>query len=147
MRKETLSLELVTTDLQGSNKHEIIESLVDIICKSGKVKDRELALQDLLQHETEMSTGMEHGIAIPHAKSDSVDELVACVGISRRKINFECLDHKPAQIFVMTLSPKGSGGPHVRFLADISQLLKDAKLRKKILKAKSDEELLEILMS
>lgn len=147
MRKETLSLELVTTNLQGSNKHEIIESLVDIICKSGKVKDRELALQDLLQHETEMSTGMEHGIAIPHAKSDSVDELVACVGISRRKINFECLDHKPAQIFVMTLSPKGSGGPHVRFLADISQLLKDAKLRKKILKAKSDEELLEILMS
>ncbi len=142
-----MNIDLVTTDLPGKDKNEIIRALMDLICKSGKVKDPEMALDDVLTHETGMSTGMEQGIAIPHAKSDAVDELVACVGISRRKIDFESLDRKPAQIFVMTLSPRDGTGPHVQFLAEISRLLKDAKLRKKLLKAQTDEELLAILTS
>lgn len=145
MLKETLTTDLVTTDLPGADKDQIIRALMDLICKSGKIKDRELALDDVLAHETGMSTGMEHGIAIPHAKSDAVDELVACIGISKRKIDFESLDRKPAQIFVMTLSPRDGTGPHVQFLAEVSRLLKEPKLRKKLLKAKTDEELLAIL--
>jgi mannitol/fructose-specific phosphotransferase system IIA component (Ntr-type) len=145
MLKETLSIDLVTTDLPGTDKDEVIRALLDLIWKSGKIKDPELALDDVLAHETGMSTGMEQGIAIPHAKSDAVDQLVACVGVSKRKIDFESLDRKPAQIFVMTLSPRDGTGPHVQFLAEISRLLKEAKFRKKILKAKTDEELLEIL--
>ena len=145
MLKETLTIDLVTTELAGRDKNEIIRSLVDLICKSGKVKDPEVALRDVLNHEAGMSTGMENGIAIPHAKSDAVDELVACVGVSKRKIDFENLDRKPSQIFIMTLSPKHGTGPHVQFLAEISRLLKDAATRKLMLKAKSDEELLQIL--
>lgn len=145
MIKEALSIDLVTTDLPGRDKQEIIRSMLELISSTGKVHDPELALQDVLEHETGMSTGMEHGIAIPHARTEAVDELVACVGISKRKIDFESLDRKPAQIFVMTLSPKNSSGPHVQFLAEISRLLKDAKFRKRILRAKSDEELLSIL--
>lgn len=145
MIREALSIELVTTDLQGRDKQQIIRSLLDLVCSTGKVLDPEIALQDVLGHETEMSTGMEHGIAIPHARTDAVGELVACVGISKRKIDFECLDHKPAQIFVMTLSPKNGSGPHVEFLAEISRLLKDVRFRKRILRAKDDEELLKIL--
>lgn len=147
MLRETLTVDLVTTDLAGHDKHEVIEALLDLVSSSGKVKDPALALQDVLEHEQTMSTGMENGIAIPHAKTDAVDELVACVGITRRKIDFENLDRKPAQIFIMTLSPKDGTGPHVQFLAEISRLLKDAKMRKRILKAKSDEELLGILVS
>jgi len=146
MLKETLTPELVTIDLAGTDKHSIIVALLEILCRTDKVKDKGLALKDLLDHEAEMSTGMENGIAIPHAKSDAVDELVACVGVSRRKINFENLDRKPSRIFIMTLSPKGTTGPHVQFLGDIGRLLKDAKIRKRILKAKSDEQLFEILM-
>jgi PTS system nitrogen regulatory IIA component len=141
MLRDVLSPQLVTTDLSGSSKREIIESLVSLIEKSGKLKDRKLALNDVLSHEEENSTGMENGIAIPHAKSDAVDELVACVGVSKQKIEFECLDRKPAQIFVMTLSPRDGTGPHVRFLAEIARLLKDKKVRKQILGAQSDEEL------
>jgi mannitol/fructose-specific phosphotransferase system IIA component (Ntr-type) len=145
MIREALSIELVTTDLPGRNKEQIIRSLLELVSSTGKVLDPETALKDVLEHETGMSTGMEHGIAIPHARTDAVRELVACVGISKRKIDFECLDHKPAQIFVMTLSPRNGGGPHVQFLAEISRLLKDARFRKRILRAKSDEELISIL--
>jgi len=145
MLKESLSIDLVTTQLVGRNKHEVIEALMELICKSGKIIDREQALRDVLDHEAGMSTGMENGIAIPHAKTDTVDELVACVGITKRKIDFENLDRKPSQIFIMTLSPKSGTGPHVQFLAEISRLLTDAKTRKAMIKAKSDEDLLHIL--
>ena len=145
MLKETLKPELVTVDLSGTEKHSIIRALLDILCQTGKVRDPDLAYRELLQRETDMSTGMENGVAIPHNKTDTVTELIACVGVSRRKINFESLDRKPSRIFVMTLSPKDATGPHVRFLADIGRLLRDAKLRKQILKAKTDQQLYEIL--
>ena len=145
MLKETLTPELVTVDLQGSDKPSIIRALLDMLCRTEKVKDQELALKDLLDHEAEMSTGMENGIAVPHVKTDAVDELLACVGITKKKIDFESLDRQPSRIFIMTLSPKGSSGPHARFLGDIARLLSDAKMRKKILKTKSDEQLLELL--
>ncbi len=145
MLKDVLNLDLVTTDLHGRDKREIICSLLELLSRSGKVKDYDVALKDLLDHEAGMSTGMENGIAIPHAKTDAVDELIAAVGITRRKINFECLDRRPAQIFVMTLSPRDTVGPHVQFLADIGALLRDKKKRKAMLKAKHDEELLQVL--
>lgn len=145
MLQETLTEDLVTVDLEGTDKNSVIRALLDLICTSGKVKDPAMALDDVLTHETGMSTGMEHGIAIPHAKSDAVDELVACVGITKRKIDFECLDRKPAQIFVMTLSPRDGTGPHVQFLSEISRLLKDGEVRKKLLKAKTKKELLALL--
>ena len=145
MLKETLTIDLVTTDLPGRDKNDVIKSLLDLICKSGKVKDPERALRDVIEHEEGMSTGMENGIAIPHAKTDAVDQLVACVGVTKRRIDFENLDRKPSQIFIMTLSPRDGTGPHVQFLAEISRLLKDAKIRKRIVKAKNDQELLQIL--
>ncbi|MFP4331655.1 MAG: PTS sugar transporter subunit IIA [Alkalispirochaetaceae bacterium] len=145
MLKETLTIDLVTTDLPGTTKHEIIEALMEIVNRSGKIKDKDRALRDVLEHEAQMSTGMENGIAIPHAKTDAVEELVACVGVTKRKIDFECLDRKPSHIFVMTLSPSDGNGPHIQFLAEISRLLKDAKIRKRIVKAKDNRELLDIL--
>jgi mannitol/fructose-specific phosphotransferase system IIA component (Ntr-type) len=145
MLKDILTLDLVTTDLPGTDKASVIRSLLDLISKSGKVKNTELALAALLEHEMGMSTGMENGIAIPHAKTDAVEELVACIGITKKKIDFECLDRKPAQIFVMTLSPKEGVGPHIQFLAEISRLLKDPKFRKSLMKAKNDQQLLELI--
>ncbi len=145
MLKEVLTGDLVTVDLPGKTKNDVISALLDMLVSTGRVEDRDMALQALLDNESRMSTGMENGIAIPHAKTDAVSELLACVGVSKRKIDFESLDRKPSRIFIMTLSPKGRTGPHVRFLSEISQLLKDEDKRKAVLSAKTDAELLSIL--
>ena len=146
MLREVLTPELVTTDLPGHDKRSVIRHLLELLAQSGKVKDFDLALRDLLEHEAKMSTGMENGIAIPHAKSDAVDGLIAAIGVTRRKINFECLDRRPARIFIMTLSPTGIGGPHVKFLAEIGRLLQDKRRRKRMLNARTSEELLDALL-
>ena len=146
MLKEILTPNLVTTDLPGHDKRSVIRHLLELLAQSGQVKDVDLALEDLLEHEAKMSTGMENGIAIPHAKSDAVDGLIAALGITRRKINFECLDRKPAQIFIMTLSPKGTGGPHVQFLTEIGRLLQDKRRRKRMVRARTSQALLDALL-
>ena len=92
-----------------------------------------------------MSTGMKHGIAIPHGKTQAVSELVACVGVSDKEVDFEALDHKGCRIFIMTLSPPDKTGPHLQFLAEVSMLFRSEEKRQAILKAKSSEELLAIL--
>lgn len=145
MVQEILTRDVIKVDLEGDDKPSVIRSLLTILCRTGKVRDPGLALSDLLRHEADISTGMEHGIAIPHAKTSAVDEFVAGVGVSRRKINFESLDRQPSRIFVMTLSPSNGSEPHISFLKDMARLLADAKVRRRILEARSDAALFEIL--
>jgi len=140
-----LTLETVTTDLQGTSKQEIIENLLDILMRTGKVKDRKAALDAVLDRERKMSTGMETGIAIPHGKTDAVDELVAAVGITRSPVDFEALDKQPSRIFIMTLSSSQRTGPHIQFLKEISELLRSADMRRKLVAAKEPREILRIL--
>jgi PTS system nitrogen regulatory IIA component len=140
-----LTLDTVTTDLQGANKQEVIGSLLDILMKTGKVKDRESALAAVLDREKKMSTGMENGIAIPHGKTDVVDELVAAVGITRNPVDFEALDKQPSRIFIMTLSSSQRTGPHIQFLKEISEILRSSDMRRKLLTAKDPREILRIL--
>jgi PTS system nitrogen regulatory IIA component len=140
-----LTLDTVTTDLQGTSKQEIIGNLLDILIKTGKVKDRESALAAVLDRENKMSTGMENGIAIPHGKTDAVEELVAAVGITKDSVDFEALDKQPARIFRMTLSSSQRTGPHIQFLKEISELLRSADMRRKLLTARDPREILQIL--
>ena len=140
-----LTLDTVTADLQGTTKQEIIENLLDILMRTGKVKDRSSALTAVLDRENKMSTGMENGIAIPHGKTDAVDELVAAVGITKKSVNFEALDKQPSRIFIITLSSSQRTGPHIQFLKEISELLYSAQMREKLLTAQEPREILQIL--
>ena len=143
--KRVLAKETVTLKLKGATKDDILEELVDLLVSSGRIKDRKAALKAVMEREKKMSTGLQNGIAIPHGKTDTVESLVAALGIRKEGIDFQSLDGLPAQIFLMTLSPASRTGPHIQFLADISRTLHDPVVRQQVLEATSEEELLEIL--
>ena len=143
--KRVLAKETVTLKLQGATKDDILEELVDLLVSAGRIKDRKAALKAVMEREKKMSTGLQNGIAIPHGKTDTVESLVAALGIRKEGIDFQSLDGLPAQIFLMTLSPASRTGPHIQFLADISRTLHDPVVRQQVLDATSEEELLEIL--
>jgi PTS system nitrogen regulatory IIA component len=143
--KRALSKDTVSLELTSDTKEGIIEEMMDLISATGKVKDRKAALKAVLDREKKMSTGMQSGIAIPHAKCDIVEGLVAALGIKKGGIDFDALDGKPSEIFVMTLSPTKRAGPHVQFLAEISRLLNDGSVRERIIKATTKEEVVSIL--
>lgn len=143
--KTVLTTEAIDLHLKGSTKKEIINELLDILVKTGKLQDREAAFAAVMDREEKMSTGMKHGIAIPHGKCNATEDLVACIGISEKPVDFDSLDHQPCRIFIMTISPVEKTGPHLQFLAEISLLFKSGEKRDEILKAKTPEEVQKIL--
>jgi PTS system nitrogen regulatory IIA component len=143
--KTVLAKETIDLHLKGASKEEIINELLDVLVSANKIPDRNVAYEAIMERERKMSTGMKHGIAIPHGKSPSITDLVACIGISENPVDFDSLDGEPCRIFILTLSPVEKTGPHLQFLAEISLLFKSAEKRAEILKAASPEEILKIL--
>ncbi|MDR1870158.1 MAG: PTS sugar transporter subunit IIA [Treponema sp.] len=143
--KTVIATDTIDLHLKGSTKKEIINELLDILVRTGKIQDKQAALTAVMDREEKMSTGMKHGIAIPHGKSNAIDDLIACIGVSEKPVDFDSLDHEPCRIFIMTLSPVEKTGPHLQFLAEVSLLFKSAEKREEILNAKTPEEVLKIL--
>lgn len=143
--RKVLSNETIKLRLESTEKSEVIEELIDLLLAAGQIHDRKAALKAIAEREKKMSTGMQKGIAIPHGKSDSVDSLVAAIGIKKEGIDFKSLDGEPSRIFVMTLSPVNRTGPHIQFLAEISRLLNDDAAREQLLQAESEEEVLRVI--
>ena len=143
--KTVLTKDTICLHLKGTTKEEIINELLDILVAAKKIDDREAAFTAIIEREMKMSTGMKHGIAIPHGKSPTINDLVACIGISDSPVEFDTLDHEPCRIFIMTLSPVEKTGPHLQFLAEISLLFKSSEKRQEILNAASPDAVLKIL--
>ncbi|MBT3377172.1 MAG: PTS sugar transporter subunit IIA [Lentisphaerae bacterium] len=136
---------VVRTHMSATTKDEAIHELLDILEGAGFVSDRAAAERVVFERERVMSTGMECGIAIPHGKTDTVDRLVVAFGIKRDGLDFDCADGQPARIFIMTLSPASRSGPHIRFLAEVSRLLHDARVREQVLNATLSEDVVSAL--
>lgn len=142
---DVLTVECVSVDLRSTTKEEVIRELVDLLGSRRMLDNVELCLADVFARERIMSTGMQHGVALPHAKTDGTSTLRAAVGISKRGIEFESVDGQPSRIFILVLSPKRIAGPHVRFLAAVGAILKHEDKRERLLGATTAEEVVSIL--
>lgn len=142
--KKLLSEKNVFLTLSGNTKQGVIEEMIDRLIDSGLIKDKASALEAVLLREKKMSTGMEGGVAIPHGKTDSVDRLVPAIAIKKEGIDFDSIDKKPATIFIMTISPEKTSGPHIQFLAEVTGLLKNPQIREVLLSSKTWEEVVSV---
>jgi Kef-type K+ transport system membrane component KefB/mannitol/fructose-specific phosphotransferase system IIA component (Ntr-type) len=115
--------ELVAVDLPGETKADIIRELINIVAREGLISDVESVFQTIMNREAQMSTGLEHGIAIPHGRTTAVGRLICAVGIKKQGIAFDAIDGQPSQIFVLTLSPPDAADPHIQFMAMVSRIL------------------------
>jgi len=144
---DLISEDLIEPSLKGKDKYQVIEELLDLLVKKGEVKDREKALKDLIEREQYLSTGLEKGLAVPHAKSDAVDKLLVSLGISQRGLDFDSLDGKPAHFIFLVLSPRDISGPHIKILAQITRNFRDGDIGERLMNARDKKEILEIIRS
>jgi fructose-specific phosphotransferase system IIA component len=135
----------ISVALRGNTKKEIIAELVDILAIRRKLLDRDLVLHDILEREKTMSTGMQYGIALPHAKTDGVNALAIAIGIKKEGVDFESIDGNKTKLVILMVSSKKTSGPHVQFLASISALLKNTELREAVINAETPEEVTALL--
>lgn len=139
-----LTKDVISAELQAKNKQEALEELVWLLEKSGKVIDHRAVLNDILAREKIMSTGLENGIAIPHAKSDGVKEICVAVGVKKEGLDFEALDKKASKIFVMIVSPKTGASPQMQVMSAVTGVLQKTEAVEKITNAKDSAEVLQI---
>jgi Kef-type K+ transport system membrane component KefB/mannitol/fructose-specific phosphotransferase system IIA component (Ntr-type) len=131
----------IVSHVKSRTKKEAIEELLNNLYKNGFIQNREVALDAVLKREESMSTGMQYGIALPHAKTDAVDKIRVVVGLSREGIDFNSIDGELSRIIVLVLSPLNVSGPHIRFLASISALLNSSESREQLLLCRNATEI------
>ena len=130
--------ELIVPQLSAHEKSAVIRELADHLAAhvSGTQKiDREVLAKVLLERERLASTAIGEGVAIPHGKLDAVGKLVACVGRAPQGVDFDSMDGRPTHLFFVLVAPENSTGVHLKALARISRLFKDADVRARLLAA------------
>ncbi len=136
----------IAPNLAADDRWEAIAELVGLLVASGKVKEEHRAsiAAALRQREETMSTGIGFGIAIPHASSDEVSEVVAAFGRSAQGIDFDALDNAPVRFIVLFIVPKDQFQTHLRTLAAIAKFLNDRAVRESLAEAPDTEAILRI---
>lgn len=142
-----LGKEAVAVGLKNKTKEGVIGELVELLVKSKKLDpaNKQKVIKVLLDREELGSTGIGQGIAIPHAKSDGVKEVIAAFGKSDEGVEFDALDNKPVYLLFLLVAPADAGSLHIKALAKISRFLKHKYFRSVLRKASSIEEIVKVI--
>ncbi len=147
MRLEDLLIEKnIIPDLSASEKRGLLDEMVEVIVSNEKSLGRDELLEILLEREQLGSTGIGHGVAIPHGKISGLKQIIVSFGRSKRGIDFQSMDEEPVHLFFMIIAPENSTAAHLKVLSNISRILKDSAMRKKLLKAASREDIYSIII-
>jgi mannitol/fructose-specific phosphotransferase system IIA component (Ntr-type) len=146
MRLSTLlKREAIIVPLENFEKSSLIEELLDAAARTGQVIDRDKALQALLEREKLGSTGLEKGLAIPHARTNAVDGIVMAVGVAPDGVDFQSADGEPTRLFFLLLASEAVTSSYVQVLALIARLNLQSGFRRKMQEATSPDEIIEIV--
>lgn len=132
---DILSEELVTTQLSASSKDEALRALAQLFAEHDPALDADAVYAVLLDRERLASTGVGSSVAIPHGRLSSIEALRAAMAISAEGIPFDSIDGAPVRIIIGVLAPQHHTGDHLRVLARISRLLRNADVRQGLLQA------------
>jgi mannitol/fructose-specific phosphotransferase system IIA component (Ntr-type) len=142
-----ISPEAIRAELTAEDKEGVIRELVEALLKAGKVEagEMESIVRAIMSREELGSTGIGRGVAVPHTKHASVDDLVGTVGVSREGVDFDSLDGEKVYLFFLLVSPQDRPGPHLRALENISRQLRDDTFCRFLKQSKTREDIWQLL--
>jgi fructose-specific phosphotransferase system IIA component len=130
---------------EGVNKHDALDQLVDAVAESGFVTDREAFREAVHDRERVLSTGIGHGVAIPHVRIEAVSQPTIGIGVSSSGIDFDTLDDEPVFIVFMFAMPTGSQKEYLGLLSKVMQAVKEPDFKDRLTSCKTPAEVLEAL--
>ncbi len=128
---DILQPDCVKVPLVASTKQEAVFELVDLLCEHTPVSEAETLKEAVWARETTRTTGIGHGIGIPHGKISGCDGLRMAIGRCE-PIEFGAIDGKPVELIFLLASPIDQTGPHIQALAKLSKMLVDADFRNRL---------------
>ncbi len=135
----------IIAPLSSNEKQAVINELIDRMGESGSVSDTQSLKEAVWTRELTRTTGIGHGLAIPHGKCQSLKKQSLSIGKPAEPIDFEAIDGQPVQLIVLLASPPDRTKDHIEALAQISRLISDANFREDIYNADSPEEIFELI--
>lgn len=142
---DKLNTSLIKVGLESEEKEEVFEEMVQLFVENDLIKDRDAALQAILEREEKMSTGIARWLAIPHGKIAEAKGLLIAVGISKEGIEYDSLDGEPVYVVIMVFAEEGNPGPHIEALAEISRLFSIPGFTSKMCAAQTPQEVLQMI--
>jgi len=143
---EPLTADLVDLTNEPETKPEAIEQLLDLAVESGRVRDREQALEALQAREAEATTGVGMGIGIPHAKSEAVVSSTIAFIRAPDGIDFDALDDEPVRLLFLLLVPADGGEEHLQMLSSLSRSLMHEETRTALMNAESVDDVESVIL-
>jgi fructose PTS system EIIBC or EIIC component len=141
---DILKKDFIISELKGKQKEEVINELIDLFKKDNRVNDIEKVRSAVLEREKIMSTGVGKGFAIPHGKTDGINEIIAAFGKTNSPIEYQALDNKPVNLVFLLIGKDNLVSTHIKLLSRISRMMNKDDFREGLLKANSSEEIFDL---
>ena len=142
---ELLDKKSISLEAAPKSKSEALDLAVDLMAKSGKIKDKEAYKKLVYAREEESTTGVGEGIAIPHGKGDCVDKPGLAAMVIKDGVDFEALDEEPVNILFLIAAPDTEDNVHLDVLSKLSMMLMDEDFRNSLINAKDVDEFIDIV--
>ena len=138
--------EAIIDSLESIDKQPVLKEMVQVLIDTGRIDEGALPgiVKALMGREDLGSTGIGKGVAVPHAKHESVHGLVAAFGRSQKGIEFAALDGQPVRLVFIILSSKEHSGQHLGALARVARLVRDDRFCRFLREAEDAKELAEL---
>jgi PTS system nitrogen regulatory IIA component len=143
---ELLTPDRLVVPLAARDKQSAIAELVRHLVERGGGGDAAQVLASVEERESVLSTGIGLGVAIPHARSSAVRELVVVGGVAAAAIPYDSIDGEPVRLFFLIVGPEASAGLHVKILSRIARLVRRDTVRQQLVEAKTPDELYRFLV-
>jgi PTS system nitrogen regulatory IIA component len=144
--RDLLTPEAVLPSLHAQSKKQALQEICETAASLTGLPEREI-FETILQRERLGSTGVGHGVAIPHGKLRSVEKLVGVFARLTRPVDFDALDDQPVDLVFLLLAPESAGADHLKALARIARVLRDGGVAQKLRVANNAVELHSILVN
>ena len=140
-----IQADLIKVPLKATEKQEAVYELVDLLAEHNLINDSNDVKNAVWQRESTRSTGIGHGLAIPHGKTAAAPRLAIAIGIPPQPIEYDSLDNRPVRLIFLLVSPPDQTGPHIQTLAHISRLMSNTSIREAAFEATDAKALLAII--
>ena len=134
----------IIAELKGSSKDEVINELIELFKGDPRVNDLDKVKEAVLEREKIMSTGVGKGFAIPHGKTNQVNEILGAFGKSTKPIDYQSLDQQPVHLVFLLVGKDNLVSTHIKLLSRISRMMNKDDFRNALIEAKSNEQILEL---
>lgn len=142
---DLITPECIRSPLTADDKRGVIDELVGLLVEQGRVVDGQSLKDAVWTREQTRTTGIGHGLAIPHGKCPGLPGLAIAIGKPAEPLDFQAIDDKPVRLVVLLASPPDRTSDHIQALARVSRLMTLEAFRERVYACETGDEIYELI--